>query len=300
MLAMTDTFHDLDPNGDVILIVQESNVPFAVWTGTQDSYTVNNECVRDPEAELGFGIPLGLPRRFQRLPQPPPPVEEEDIEEPEADEPAEETSTFLAQDRPEGSEESIHQPAQGFTAPTILTQFENAKSTSASLSPRASKHRKGTRFRVSSRHLILASPHFKRMLESGFKEGHTLMSNGTVELNESDWDPQAVLILMDVIHGRTRKVPRTVTLEMLAKLAVLADYYECHEIVEVWVELWIHALKVSIPKRFCRDLVLWICISWVFRQPEQFREATATALRQSKEPIPKMSLPIPEGIIGAQ
>jgi hypothetical protein len=41
------------------------------------------------------------------------------------------------------------------------------------------------------------------------------------------WDAEAVQILMDIIHGRTRSVLKAPSLEMLAKIAVLVGYYEC-------------------------------------------------------------------------
>lgn len=39
-----------------------------------------------------------------------------------------------------------------------------------------------------------------------------------------DWDADALLILMHIMHGQTRRVPRSVSLELLAKIAVLPDH----------------------------------------------------------------------------
>jgi hypothetical protein len=152
--------------------------------------------------------------------------------------------------------------------------------------------------RVSSCHLILASPYFKQMLRGGWKEDCTLSAEGCLTIYEEDWDPDALLILMNVIHGHTRKVARSVSLEMLAKLAVLVDYYECLEVVEVFSEIWIDQLEKGLPTTYSRDLILWICISWVFRHPLRFNVATGIALMQSKKPIQTLGLPIPETIVG--
>jgi hypothetical protein len=102
---------------------------------------------------------------------------------------------------------------------------------------------------------------------------------------------------MNIIHGRTRKIPRWVSLETLAKIAVLVDYYECLEVVEVFSEIWITQLKKDLPKMYAGDLILWMWISWVFRQPEEFNMTTSIAMKQSQDPIQTLGLPIPEIIV---
>ncbi|KAL1969127.1 hypothetical protein VTN77DRAFT_381 [Rasamsonia byssochlamydoides] len=150
--------------------------------------------------------------------------------------------------------------------------------------------------RVSSSHLTLSCLHFKKMLQGNWREKHTLLSDGRVSIPVEDW-PDAMLILMNIIHGHTRKVPRTVSLEMLAKVAVLVDYYQCFEVVEVFSEMWINQLKGDLPKTYSRDVILWICISRVFLQPELFQESTTIALRQSQGPIQTLGLPISGKIV---
>lgn len=90
------------------------------------------------------------------------------------------------------------------------------------------------------------------MLKGGWKEVHTLRSDGCGPLYVEGWDPDALLILMNIIHGRTRKIPRSVNLEMLANIAVLVDYYECVEVVEVFSEMWLNQLKEQSPKNGTR------------------------------------------------
>lgn len=87
---------------------------------------------------------------------------------------------------------------------------------------------------VSSRHLILASSHFRRMLKGQWEEAHSLQSNGCLRIEETDWDADALRIVMDIIHGRFRRVPKAISLEILAKIAVLVDYDECLEVVEMF------------------------------------------------------------------
>ncbi|KAI1383756.1 uncharacterized protein F4822DRAFT_49870 [Hypoxylon trugodes] len=147
-------------------------------------------------------------------------------------------------------------------------------------------------FRLSSRHLILGSEYFKHTLTGPWKENALVASDGYRSVETEDWDLNALLILMRIIHCRNREVPRTVSLEMLAKIAVLVDYYQCHEAVEVWSDLYIDKLKDSIPTTLNRNLILWILISLVFDKKALFRDVTKTALEHGQGGLPTLGLPI--------
>jgi BTB/POZ domain len=83
--------------------------------------------------------------------------------------------------------------------------------------------------RVSSGHLILVSPVFKRLLKGGFAECHTLTSAGTAEICLPDDNPEAMQILLNIIHGHTRKVPREIKFDTLTQISILIDKYSLHE-----------------------------------------------------------------------
>lgn len=55
------------------------------------------------------------------------------------------------------------------------------------------------------------------------------------------------LILMMIIHGRTRAVPRKLSLKRLSEMAVLVDYYECYEAVELFSDMWVPMEQRHIP-----------------------------------------------------
>ncbi|TQN73720.1 hypothetical protein CSHISOI_01678, partial [Colletotrichum shisoi] len=84
-----------------------------------------------------------------------------------------------------------------------------------------------------------------------------------------------------------------VGLEMLAKIAVLVDYYDSPEVVEVFANIWIDALKDKLSTQYGRDMVLWLLISYVFQQEDIFLQMTKIAVTQSTEPVPTLELPIP-------
>lgn len=159
----------------------------------------------------------------------------------------------------------------------------------------------GIRFKVCAGNLMSASPWFSRALErDGWSGSIRDSTDGCFRISAEGWDEEAFLMLMNVLHLRNNKVPRSLSLEMLAKFALLADYYECRDSVELIVDVWVADLRVKnpIPETYCRDLILWIWISWTFKLSQEFKHATAVAIIQSPEPIRDLGLPIPSWITG--
>lgn len=155
------------------------------------------------------------------------------------------------------------------------------------------------RIRVSSQHLVLASPYFKRNLESGMLESHTLGAEGRVNISMKDQNPEIMLIVMNIIHGRTRKVPRIIKLDLLTEIAILVDYLECHEAVEPFSDLWIKCFQNHQILICSKPFIQWICISIVFDRNDLLTKLTRAVLRQAKGPIQTLGLPIPENAVGA-
>jgi hypothetical protein len=110
----------------------------------------------------------------------------------------------------------------------------------------------------SAKHLILASPVFRKLLSGGWKENVTFLQKGSVEITAEGWDIEAFLILLRAMHCQHNHIPQELTLEMLAKVAVLADYYRCKESVGILTYIWIKALKDTISYKYSRDLILWL------------------------------------------
>ncbi|KAI8710785.1 hypothetical protein NCS52_01538300 [Fusarium sp. LHS14.1] len=89
------------------------------------------------------------------------------------------------------------------------------------------------RMLVSSSHLTQASPVFQKMLKGSFTEA-VANSQGLYSITATEWDPEALVLVLDIMHGHNRSVPRKITLEMMAKVATIVDYYDCLEIVEIF------------------------------------------------------------------
>ncbi|KAH0421643.1 dynamin GTPase [Colletotrichum camelliae] len=142
------------------------------------------------------------------------------------------------------------------------------------------------RFLVSSRSLSLASKVFEIQLNGGWKEATIDARDSRHHLEVAGWNADAFLILMNIFHARTKTIPEDISLEMLTRIAVLVDYYGCHEAVEPFAAVWIKALARPVLLRGHRDLVLWLLISLIFRQEELFASTTRTIIMQ-RLPFPR-------------
>ena len=156
--------------------------------------------------------------------------------------------------------------------------------------------------RVSSKHLILASATFGACLGSDkFSEGQTLRTKGNVVVPLPNEDPDAMVILLNIIHGLTRKVPRQVTLEMLSKLAFVVNHRQMHEAVELFSNIWIENLKRNpLPGSNIPEVLSWLYISWVFQKEDDFRNMSQILERESDHSLEDKAdagPPIPASII---
>ena len=153
------------------------------------------------------------------------------------------------------------------------------------------------RIRVSSKHLTLASPVFRTMLSVKYKEGLNLYSQGHAELPLPDDNPTAFLIILHLIHGQIKKVPRKIDLWMLTELAILVDKYELSEAVEMLLDYWLQDFESTIPLTLNNDLLPWICISWVFKKSDIFKKVAKIAQTESEGLLVANQLPIPECVL---
>jgi hypothetical protein len=154
----------------------------------------------------------------------------------------------------------------------------------------------GIRFRVCAGNLMSASPTFNALLKKdGWMESCRNPEDMMFYLSAEDFDEGAFIIMMNIFHLRNRKVPRTITLEMLAEIAVIADYYNCDESIELFVDIWVADLesKTPVPATYCRDLVLWMWVSYAFKLSDIFKQTTSVAIKQCAGPFRDLGFPIP-------
>ncbi|KAJ1337313.1 BTB/POZ domain-containing protein [Microdochium nivale] len=283
---MDSQLYEIDPDGDVILTLHNPNAPFAVWQwqhhpwGQQSttpggeqpllcgSWTTPFGSGIDPGQDAGGTANHGAVTAEL---EPTVPVN------------AEPDGTEPNNDLPEAAPDSA--PGDDQLAAILQPQADPGCTSEI-------------RMRLSSRHLVLASPYFRKMLRGEWQEANP--QPGREHCIEAEgWDVEALLLLMRVIHGRNRNVPRSVDLEMLAKIAVLVDYYQCHESVDILRQLWIAELRRDLPSVYGRDLVLCLFVAWVFSEDEIFRIATKIMGNTMTDNLATFGLPIPEAIVEA-
>ncbi|KAF5609055.1 uncharacterized protein FSUBG_4210 [Fusarium subglutinans] len=127
------------------------------------------------------------------------------------------------------------------------------------------------RMRVSSRHLILASPMLRAMLEGPWKEKSSTSSFFGTPLRlvtASRWDAVAFAIVVDIVHGRHGVVPRIVDLKLMTRIATIVDFYACHEVVKIFSETWYQNIGTEFEDEYSNQALMWLSVSSVFLNQE--------------------------------
>jgi hypothetical protein len=151
------------------------------------------------------------------------------------------------------------------------------------------------RYRVSSAHLTLASTVFRSMLKGCYEESRK-NSQGLYEITAEEWDAEALLVVLDLIHGHNKSVPRSVSTNTLERIAIIVDYYRCHESMQFAADLWISSPTIRYPVDFGEHSVTWLFIAWVFSWREVFEAMTLVSITMS-EGLIETDLPIPISIL---
>lgn len=117
--------------------------------------------------------------------------------------------------------------------------------------------------------------------------------DGRVHLVLEGVDADAVVAVLNIVHGRAGKgrVPKTVTLEALARIAVVVDQFKLQDAVEAHAERWLEALhgEASLETASARDLLLWAYVAYVFENAAVFEAATRLLAPQLAGPLPALA-----------
>ncbi|KAF7947594.1 hypothetical protein EAE96_008678 [Botrytis aclada] len=156
---------------------------------------------------------------------------------------------------------------------------------------------------VSSKHMSLASPVFKAMLQGGFQEAITLKETGKLEVPLPDDDPAAMKMLINMIHGRKKLIPSMIRLELFTQLAILVDKYLCAEVVCPYHDIWKNTMQHSAATS--ENMARWLCIAWQFELDAEFLRASiwleekGTCDLVATMATMKYNLPIPKQVTDA-
>ncbi|KAH7176960.1 hypothetical protein EDB81DRAFT_707713 [Dactylonectria macrodidyma] len=262
---MKSSRHEFDPNGDVELVLKSPNtqelIPLmAFW----QLLRIERKCM---SSGLESWLPPNQPKKTQPV--------------------------AVAQRGAAASVLGPTPPVPGAATPSPTKKTATATALPEKLIEGTNVPPVEIRMQLSSRHLILASPFFRKMLGGPWQEG----TSGSVKLREitaSGWDEEALVIVLDAIHGHHRDVPKSLDLETLAKIAVIVDYYGCTEAMEPYVRPWILDEHKTLTQFCGPDCLLWLCVSWVFSQPRIFEAMSELIVKHTEGPIDVPNLPIGE------
>ncbi|KAG6269619.1 hypothetical protein E4U49_006325 [Claviceps purpurea] len=272
MAAMQNLRYDLDPQGDTILVLRRPNTNQPLWE-PKDEVSKLKQKNRTRRRKL-FGLDFMSDTEDESS---------HDEQAPEPFSPSIDPNVPIERDMKSGS-------------------AEKDLDTDSQESPQENSDCHEVEFRLSSRHLALASPVFKAMLSGFWKESapSSDQDNGSAkpwsplqsgsncqaryELTATEWVVEDFLLLMNIVHGHSGQVPYSVDLETLARMSVLVDYYQCQEVTQFVVGLWIDKLSgrlPSLPAQYGRECVAWIFVSWVFSRRNIFEKMTLLAIASS-------------------
>ncbi|KAG6266906.1 hypothetical protein E4U48_005282 [Claviceps purpurea] len=272
MAAMQNLRYDLDPQGDTILVLRRPNTNQPLWE-PKDEVSKLKQKNRTRRRKL-FGLDFMSDTEDESS---------HDEQAPEPFSPSIDPNVPIERDMKSGS-------------------AEKDLDTDSQESPQENSDCHEVEFRLSSRHLALASPVFKAMLSGFWKESapSSDQDNGSAkpwsplqsgsncqaryELTATEWVVEDFLLLMNIVHGHSGQVPYSVDLETLARMSVLVDYYQCQEVTQFVVGLWIDKLSgrlPSLPTQYGRECVAWIFVSWVFSRRNIFEKMTLLAIASS-------------------
>lgn len=154
------------------------------------------------------------------------------------------------------------------------------------------------RYRVSSRHLCLASPVFRTMLEGPWLE-EAGTRDAPQEIFAEDFDPEALLIVLKAMHSRFRELPTSLELEAAREVAIVVDYYNCLEVVERFTDGWFpNVASIKLIKNATEQyFTAVLAISFIFKNEAIFKAITKLAILCSVCPFSSCSY-IPQAVLG--
>lgn len=130
---------------------------------------------------------------------------------------------------------------------------------------------------VSSTVMCLASPVWKAMLDprGHFLEANSSRAPGSKEVTFYDDDVNALLLLLNIAHLNFDKLPGTVDLDGLWKIAVLCDKYDMVRVIRPWLPKWTEPFKD-------RQGAKWAFIAWTSGDQSTFNSTVRIMVMNSR------------------
>jgi hypothetical protein len=141
------------------------------------------------------------------------------------------------------------------------------------ISEKTEKH-----FSVSTSILSLASRYFDRLFKGRMAEAHELANKGSVSVNLDEDDPQAMEVILRVLHHQTQQLSINLDLSLIAKIAMHSDKYDTYTVLEPWVTKWLDALQPI--EKSPIDIGLFLLATRMVHARPQYTQASQVALKE--------------------
>ena len=134
---------------------------------------------------------------------------------------------------------------------------------------------------VSSKILSLASPVFKKLFASSFREGAKLAESsyaeipGIPEIPLYEDDPSAMKTMLSILHHQSAYDLAQTAPESIAILAICCNKYKCVEPIRPWIETWLLRPFTSTME----DFGFMLFAAHLFRSEELFSGVYAKIIK---------------------
>ncbi|KAL4881762.1 hypothetical protein BJY04DRAFT_217828 [Aspergillus karnatakaensis] len=166
---------------------------------------------------------------------------------------------------------SLHDDYTGSTtAESTTSSFEASEDEEQPVRPAVQPEREPVYFLVSAKHLELGSPVFACMFAPTCEEGKTIGSSGTISFDTYGWNADAFNSLLLMLHSQPQKLPARMNASQLLKLSVVADFFDCRELVVHYANASVDLLLTS-PRSCSRDAATWMWLGYSSAAPKSSR-----------------------------
>lgn len=150
-------------------------------------------------------------------------------------------------------------------------------------------------FLASHKVLAVASTVFRAMFTPGFQEGDWIRDQKhALELELPDDDPQALRLILKILHFSPRPRNHTPHIDLQLQLAQLADKYNCMVAIETDIKLWLNDYTIDSHSPW--TLLTAISIAFLLRHEKEYTKFTNQIALQAprhslEQPLPPIVLP---------
>jgi hypothetical protein len=146
-------------------------------------------------------------------------------------------------------------------------------------------------FIVSQRQLQITIPYFEKTYAYGFKDSKPA-PDGYWYFEAQEFHPKALMHVLNIVHMQNSSVPRQISLEMFAHVAVIVDYYNIKDAFECWVPQWMASLSQKPNNVNVEEDILWLFIGTVFVLEETFCKAAKDLILHCPDFTQDLGLPL--------